>query len=414
MRILQIVPLLSPKGEYGGPTTVALEQCAALQAAGHNVILAAGSRGYTQAPNELNGVPLRLFDAWTPPGIGLRGLSSPGLISWAARVAPTADVVHVHLARDLASLPAAAAALARGANLAVQTHGMVQPTKNPLAPTIDALLTRRVLRGAGRVFYLTDQERDGLRRVAPSLQLQHMRNGIGMPLQPSRLETNSGDAPVQVLYLARLHARKRPMEFVEMAAILARRHPTAHFTLIGPDEGEGDAVRARVAELGLGPRLRWIGPVDPATARDAMAQADLYVLPSIDEPYPMSVLEALAHGVPVVVTDSNGLAALVAQSEAGTVVPATTGHRQDLIRAVDRYLNDVTLRRCAARNARIAAEKHLSMPAVVEVLTQAYGELAGQLIKKDSTSAFLTSGLSRSRGRAGQSRRNDATRKGHP
>ena len=377
MRILQVVPLISPTGEYGGPTTVALEQCAALRDAGHDVLLAAGSRGYDEPPTQMRGVTTHLFAAWAPPGLGLRGLSSPRLVDWVSRVAPTADVVHVHLARDLASLPAAAVALARGVPLAVQTHGMIQPTKNPAAPLLDATLTRRVLSGAGRVFFLTDEERDGLVKVAPNLRLQRLRNGITIEKGPFRTGAREEPDPgtVDVLYLARLQTRKRPIEFVEIAGALATRYPAARFTLVGPDEGEGDDVRTRIAQLGLGPRLRWLDPVGPEEARRIMARADLYVLPSVDEPYPMSVIEALACGVPVVVTDSNGLASVIEESGAGSVVRGAPRDRDALVQAVERYLADANLRISAAGRARKVADEQLAMSGVVDLLLKAYQEL---------------------------------------
>lgn len=306
-------------------------------------------------------------------------MTSPTLVEWVARVAPTADVVHVHLARDFASLPAAAIALARRAPLVIQTHGMIQPTGNPAAPLLDAVLTRRVLRSAGRVFYLTDAERAGLERVTGGLRLQHLRNGITFPAGPTRAKANdsSASAAIEVLYLARLQARKHPRAFVEIAAALAPSHPDARFTLVGPDEGQGAAVEARIAELGLGPRVRWIGPVPPERARDIMAGADLYVLPSVDEPYPMTVIEALAFGLPVVLTDSNGLAPLVVESGAGTVVSGAPLDLDGLTQAVDRYLSDADLRIATAIRARRVAEERLSMPAVVAALVRTYDEVIG-------------------------------------
>ena len=69
MRVLQVVSLVSPQGEYGGPTRVALAQCRALRDAGHDVVLAAGSWGYDPVPREVDGVRVRLFHAVAPmPG----------------------------------------------------------------------------------------------------------------------------------------------------------------------------------------------------------------------------------------------------------------------------------------------------------------------------------------------------------
>lgn len=257
MRILQVVSLISPQGEYGGPTRVALAHCQALREAGHEVVLAAGSWGYDPVPDEVEGVRVRLFPAYAPVRGSFHGLASPGLAAFVARTAPTADVVHVHLARDLVTLPAGAAALVRHRPYVVQTHGMVVPSGNPLAPALDLLMTRRILRGAGRVLYLTDAERAGLQEVASPLRLEFLRNGISVP-EPSALPAGPGRGP-QILFLARVQARKHPLDFVEMARRLAPRHPDTTFRMIGPDEGQGAELRAAIAASGLGDRLVWEG-----------------------------------------------------------------------------------------------------------------------------------------------------------
>ena len=78
MRILQVVTLLSPDGAYGGPARVALNQSAELIRRGHDVTVAAATRGYRVPPTELNGVPVRLFAARTLlPGTGFAGMGAP-------------------------------------------------------------------------------------------------------------------------------------------------------------------------------------------------------------------------------------------------------------------------------------------------------------------------------------------------
>ncbi|MCX5375753.1 glycosyltransferase [Streptomyces sp. NBC_00091] len=73
-------------------------------------------------------------------------------------------------------------------------------------------------------------------------------------------------------------------------------------------EGELPAVRARITALGLADRFTVPGALSSTEVRTELRRAHVYVLPSVDEPFPMSVLEALAVGVPPVVTHSNGLA----------------------------------------------------------------------------------------------------------
>ena len=369
MRILQIVALVSGTNAYGGPTTVAFNQCRALADAGHDVVLAAtGSELGTPLPTERDGVRTALFPPhFVLPGAGFAGLTSPAMLSWVRRVAPSADVVHVHMARDLLTLPAAWLAQRAGTRTVVQTHGMIDPSENPLAGPLDAALTRRVLRDAHRIFHLTPREQREVAQVARGpVNLMELHNG--MPVSPA-LRVPRDDDACRVLFLARLQERKRPLAFVAAARALAERFPRAVFTLVGPDEGQGDAVRHAIEDSGLGERLTWAGAVDSAGAARWMNDSDLYVLPSVNEPYPMSVLEAMSTGLPVVVTDTCGLAETVRRTGSGTVVDDSQQH---LEAALAELLADPQLRRRRGEAARETIAREYGMDAVLERLLEAY------------------------------------------
>ena len=160
MKIVQVATLFTPENAYGGPTTVALGHCRGLIEVGHDVTLVAGAQGYTgPLPTRIQGVPVKLFPVQRVlPKAGFAGLTSVGLLAWLRKQLPTVDALHVHLARDLVTLPAAGLALAAKVPLFAQTHGMIDPSDNPLAKPLDAALTRRVLRAAKRVFFLTDAD----------------------------------------------------------------------------------------------------------------------------------------------------------------------------------------------------------------------------------------------------------------
>ncbi|MGW5301127.1 glycosyltransferase [Rhodococcus aetherivorans] len=369
MRILQVVTLLSPDGAYGGPARVALDQSRELRCRGHDVTLAAATRGFPVVPTEVNDVPVQLFPARTLlPGSGFAGLGAPGLGRWFRRCRADFDLVHVHLGRDLVTLPVAVTALRHRIPYAVQTHGMVVPSRHPLATPLDAIWTRKVLLSAGAVFHLTPREREQLIAVAgPDLALEQLRNGV--PDLPVRAPTASG--PPEVLFAARLHPRKRPTVFVEMARALLATGADARFTLIGPDQGEGSAV---LAAIGNESRIRWSGPVDPAQMRRRVACATVYVLPSVREPYPMGVLEAMSVGVPVIVGTDCGLAPLVERTGSGIVtapdVPALTA-------AVRTLLVDRTLATDMGERARATVRRELGMAPVCRHLEDTYSRLIG-------------------------------------
>ncbi len=368
MRILGVVTLVSPDGEYGGPLRVAVNQLTALRDLGHEVTLAGAHRGFSgTVPREVDGIPARLHPARRlVPGTGFAGLGAPGLWRALRRHARDFDVVHVHVARDLVTLPAARIVQAAGVPTVLQPHGMIVESRNPLAAPLDAAMTRRVLDAAKHVCYLTPEERSSLEVVSRGrAQLTELANGVPAAEQA----VHAGQHPAHVLYLARLASRKRPGVFVDAASRLASQFPDAHFTLVGPDEGEGDAVRSAIAASDAPDRLRWVGPVSPAETAQQLASASIYALPSVDEPYPMAVLEAMAAGLPTVVTDSCGLAPFIAAHDAGVVADETpAGFRS----ALHTLLSDPSEARAKGERGRDAVREHRSMAAIAERLESLY------------------------------------------
>lgn len=368
MRILQVVTLLSPDGAYGGPTRVALNQGAELRARGHEVTIVGATRGYRVVPTELNGVPVKLFAARTfVPGTRFAGLGAPGLSRWFHSNRSRFDIVHLHFSRDLIMVRMALAARRHRIPYVLQTHGMVVPSSHPLATPLDAMWTRKLLRDAGAIFYLNPQERDQLIAVGGG-QLRLRALGNGVPDYPA---AHPLPGPPEVLFAARMHPCKRPIAFVEMAKSLLDAGIDARFTLIGPDAGEGYALRAA---LDGETRISWEGALPPTALPQRMAAASVYVLPSARDAYPMTVLEAMSVGVPVVVSDAVGLAQLVSRARCGVVVD----HRVSTLAAgVKSILADRSLAQAMGKRGRDAVHAEYGMRAVGERLLDTYAHLTG-------------------------------------
>ncbi|MFF5444916.1 glycosyltransferase [Streptomyces sp. NPDC012888] len=367
MRILHAVTLHSPQNAFGGPVRVALNLAKGLRERGHEAGLVALGEDFGDPwPTDVEGVPAQLFPARRPlPGLGFSGMTSPSLLARAGRLVRGADVVHVHLARDLVTLPVALAALRAGRPLVLQTHGMVDPSDKALAKVLDAVAVRRLLRGAGAVLYLTGHERKGLEAVVGGPLPRAVRLVNGTPAQEERPPLSG---PPRILYAARLQARKRPVDFVDAVPEILRAHPEAEFVVAGPDEGERAAVLGRVAELGLTDRVSVPGALSGQDVLRELRRAHVYVLPSVDEPFPMSVLEALSVGVPSVVTHSNGLARDIADAGAGRAVdPGAAGVASAVVSLLDPAVNAA-----ASAAARELAAESFSMPAVLDTLLSVY------------------------------------------
>ncbi|MBM9469127.1 glycosyltransferase [Nakamurella sp. YIM 132084] len=351
---------------YGGPLTVAAGHVNGLRRADVPAFLIAGSRGYH--PSDVQGAPVLTFAIRRlVPALGFAGWSAPSSISWLIRHRARIDLLHIHMSRDLITLPIALAASRLGIPYVVQTHGMVDPPKNRLGAVLDSLATRRALRGAAAVFALTALEQRHLQEVVPGLKSQRLMNGLALPPETDGVDRRDGREPT-VLFASRLHSRKRPSAFIRAAAQLRADGVRARFRLVGPDEGQGDNVRELLSEL-HDPAVEWVGPMAHASLQAELARASVFVLPSIDEPYPMAVLESMAHGTPVIVTESCGLADLIRQTNSGLVVDHSTAGLAD---AIDTIVTDLSLATTMGENARRAVREQASIDAVVDQLLDHY------------------------------------------
>lgn len=318
MKIAHILTLWSDNGEYGGPQTVASNLAATSVKLGHEVVVVAGTRELSASVRVVRGFTLFLFPVKTLiPGSGFAGVSSPSLAHWVCKNRKHFDVFHVHAARDLITLPTAAVLVKLGARVVCQTHGMVDASDKKLSKPFDKIFTRSCFDSCHAILALTKQEKVDLEAVgAPPAKIRILPNGV--PAYDLDRVPCLSKSPI-VCFVSRLHPRKRPAVFAKLAADLISDGTDAIFVIAGPDEGEGDSVRAVVDAVGNETRLRWIGPVDSQGVSRLIEESSLIVLPSINEPYPMVILEAMAIGRPVIVTDSCGLANLVQQSSAGIV-----------------------------------------------------------------------------------------------
>jgi glycosyltransferase involved in cell wall biosynthesis len=193
----------------------------------------------------------------------------------------------------------------------------------------------RILRDARAVLYLSEQERvlarqcfwpyrakeavAGLAVGAPPGNSSHQRQlflGRFPELQDKRL----------VLFFGRIHQKKGCDLLVEAFARVSRADPSLHLVFAGPDQvGWRQELQGRVVELGLESRVTWTGMLSGDAKWGALHAAEVFALPSHTEGFPVAVIEAMACGVPVLISDKVNIwqevqatgAALVAGDDLG-------------------------------------------------------------------------------------------------
>jgi glycosyltransferase involved in cell wall biosynthesis len=371
MRILHVVTLVDDHSSYGGPLTVAVNQCLELRRLGHDARILAGWAGEGPPPTELEGVPAHLFRVRNVvPGMRFSGLLSLAMLTWVRRNAKKFDFAHLHAARDLVPLSTGTLLRQAGVPYATQTHGMVLPDARATARLIDKLLTLRVLHHARARFVLTQAETEAILQLlgARSVTIR-LPNGVAVH-DVERIATE----PLDVLFLARLHPRKRVMDFAEAAQALIAEGHDVRFSVVGPDDGELSGLLTFIsANPQLAGRLCYEGAVPHADAAPRLALAGVFVLPSVDEPFPMTLLEALAVGTPAICTTSCGVAEELADDDAALVIEPGAPALQSALRML---IENPELRVALSVAGQQTARTRYSMQAVSTRLLNVYGEKA--------------------------------------
>ena len=374
MRIVHVVTALSPDNRFGGPARVALDLAAGAKAAGHEVVVIAAGVGYDVLPTRVQGIRVALARGFNPtPFLGWASLVAPGLPRLLRGYLPTADVVHVHLARDVVTLTGALAARRAQVPYVVQTHGMIDAAGGRLAQLVDRLATRRAVRGAAEALVLTGDEEAELQSLGLSAQrISRFPNGVDAPPVP---RSAAADGPV--LFLARLHPRKGAAAFTRAAVRLAATRPEVRFAVVGPDEGDAAAVQhvLNAAAPAVRAWIERIGGVSAEEARLRLAEALVYVLPAEAEPFGMTVIEAMSAGRPVVLAQSAELAPVVREARAGwTFGPG--GDHPELEAALAAVLDDRDEIEAAGARATALVRERFRIEAVVEQLLEHYERIA--------------------------------------
>lgn len=380
MRIAHVLTYISADGAFGGPLAVLTEQVEELARRGHDVEVFAGWDG--EAEFSPAGVDAHLFVArQAVPGAGFSGLVAPGLRRALLRRRAEFDAVHVHLARDLVTLPVAHALRGSASpRLFLQPHGMVKPDARVRARIFDRWV-RPTLSGATGTFALTDTDAGRLRAVEPAVRLLDLPNGVSLP-EPASPAHGAARPRPEVLFLARLQPRKRVLLFADAARLLLDAGVDADFAVVGPDEGDLAELQRRIDESGHPERIRYEGAVAPGTGRSRMARADVYVLPSFSEPFPMSVLEALSVGTPTVISETCHIADRLGDAVAvfAEAPDGSAGDPRALADAIGGLLSDPAARLALGRRGRAAIESDFAIARIGDLLEGYYagGPSAGE------------------------------------
>ncbi len=316
MRILHVTPYFAPAFYYGGPPRTILGLCQAERRLGIDVTVftttAAGSESLLPAvdgPAVYEEIPVFRF----PLGLAGRFFHAPLLAKTLKSRARDFDLVHIHCLWNLTEWSAAYACRATGIPYVISTRGMLLGAsrrhrawrKKIFYPVIES----RILRRARFLHVTSAEEVDEINRLGVQRRVLELPNGVDAPGDISKLRGEfrkqygiGEDSPI-VSWIGRIHSIKR-LDLLALAFAKAQSVvPQMKLVLAGPDEC---GHRAEVAPLfaGSGDAVIWTGELGSADKLRLLADANLLVACSNVESFGMSIVEAMAAAVPVVVTQT--------------------------------------------------------------------------------------------------------------
>ncbi|WP_404371413.1 glycosyltransferase [Sphingomonas sp. MMS24-J45] len=375
LRIALFTPDLRPSA--GGPPRVVLGSAQALVARGHTVTIFTLAVAALASP----GVEICCFPADRPARIG----RSRAMRQAAQRRIADFDALHVHAIWEAGAADLAAVFRAAGKPVIVSAHGMLDRWSMAQSRLNKAvalrLWTGSLLSRATAIVFATDEEAAEASALHPKTPRAIVANGIDIAATEAAVEAGLDGVrskvpglsiwPRTIVYLSRLHPKKGVDQLVEARLALDARFDDVGLLIAGipQDDGLLQAMRSRIAESPLRDRITLttdlIGPV----AIGALGAAHLFVLPSHQEGFSIAILEAMAAGLPVLITDKCHLPEIEAW-EAGAVVPDTVdGVKAGLERLLS--LPAATLANMGEK-ARNAVERHYGWPVIAGQLEALY------------------------------------------
>jgi glycosyltransferase involved in cell wall biosynthesis len=157
-----------------------------------------------------------------------------------------------------------------------------------------------------------------------------------------------------LLHIGRFSEQKNHMELIESFKIVHDSAPNAVLRLIGSGELE-PGVRERVKELNLEECVEFLGL--KSNVHKFLAEADIFVLPSLWEGMPMTLIEAMATGLPIVAAEVGGIPDMIKDNTTGLLV---SPHRESISEALLRFIGDYRLRENMGNAAKIASKQFSS------------------------------------------------------
>lgn len=315
----------------------------------------------------------------------------PDEVAWA-------DVVNLH---TLWSFPTAAASRVcrkMGVPYILRPCGMLdswsRAQKSFKKRLYTTLVERHIINGAASLWFTSEEERKG----AQSFNYLCPDTVIPLGLAPEAYKDLPAPGTFRsqhpeiekrrfVLFLGRITPKKQTGLLLKAYARVCSEFPDVSLVIAGPDEGTYLRELKQLAKsLGITDRVLFTGPLRGQEVQAALLDSEVFVLPSLHENFGVSVIEALACGVPVVLSNLVNLATDISRSEAGLAI---TPDEESLVESLRTLLSNPTLARQMGQRGRQLALDCFTWEGIIPKLIDLYEKAMSGKLKAGAESQML-------------------------
>lgn len=341
MKILHVISSLDPA--CGGPIEGLKQLAVSMLQLGHNVEVLTLDECQAvfleKLPFEVHALGPHVTGYWY----------SALLVPWLRKHAAEYDAVIVHGLWQYIGLAVRHALAGSGTPYYVFAHGMLGPWFKHTYPLKHLKkwlywpwAEYRVLRDARRVLFTCEVELLLARKSFWLYKATEAVSGFGVMNPPESGDELADNFLAQfphlqgrriALYLSRIHQVKGCDLLIEAFARVAQRDEKLHLVMAGPDQTDWVSnLRARAETLGVAHRITWTGILQGDMKWGAYYAAEVFCLPSHHENFGVVVVEALACGIPVLISNKVNIWREIAASGAGLVADDTLDGTDELLR----------------------------------------------------------------------------------